>query len=333
MASHLARPSICGLQSAFSACRISATAAPTTTTMMMTTAAAATVATRTCIPAWRAFGTTSSVAQSLAVPPESPKFITIPEPPQSAEHRLPPIRGHLPVPRDVFPKRDSKRKVGQEWIEAATPVSKAEAAGEAPRSEEEARRRIFAAARREALASGIQGLYVRKRQREKRVQERAERRRKANLEAAMAPERLDEVLTRPTVRLSTALQTAVEPDPDRFAKAEAARERHQREMEKKAEARRDALAQLYVAAQQFIIDEAELEARVEAIFTPDYHRVGGINRGQSIWDQHAAPVSVADLQAEILGTSSKAIDANKPIAMKTTKRQKAVAEELTGGKL
>ncbi|KAL2180526.1 uncharacterized protein P884DRAFT_81051 [Thermothelomyces heterothallicus CBS 202.75] len=330
MTPKLARPSICGLQAALSACRISTTS---TTTMTTTATTTATVTTRTCTPAWRAFSTTPSISQSLAVPPESPKFITVPEPPQSAEHKLPPIRGHLPVPRDVFPKRDGNRKVKQEWIDAATPVSKAEAAGEPPKSEEEARRRVFAAARRKALASGITGLYVRKTQRQQRVQARAERRRKANLAAATAPERLDDVLTRPTVRASTALQTTVIPDPDRFAKAEAARERHRQETELKAEARRDALAQLYVAAQQFIIDEAELEARVEAIFTPDYHRVGGINRGQSIWDQDAAPVSVADLQAEMLGTSSKAIDANKPVAMKTTKRQKAVAEELTGGKL
>ncbi|KAL2142712.1 hypothetical protein VTI28DRAFT_800 [Corynascus sepedonium] len=319
MVSPLARPSLCGLQAAFAACRISPSSSTTTK--------------KTCTSTWRAFSTTPSVSQSLAVPPESPRFITVPEPPQAAEHKLPPIKGHLPVPRDMFPKREGNRKVRPGWVESATPISKAEAAGEPPKSEEEARHRVFAAARRAAFASGIRGLYVRKTQRQQRVQARAERRRKANLAAATAPERLDDVLTRPTVRAATALQTTVLPDPDRFAKAEAARAEHQQQTELKAEARRDALAQLYVAAQQFIIDEAELEARVEAIFTPDYHRVGGINRGQSIWDQDAAPVSVADLQAEMLGTSSKAIDANKPVAMKTTKRQKAVAEELTGGKL
>ncbi|KAL2154674.1 hypothetical protein VTH82DRAFT_3350 [Thermothelomyces myriococcoides] len=328
MASQLARPSICGLQAALSACRISASATTTTTATTATT-----VTTRTCTSALRAFSTTSSVSQSQVVPPESPKFITVPEPPQSSEQKLPPIRGHLPVPRDLFPKRDGSRKVKQKWIDKAMPLSKAEAAKEPPKSEEEARHRIFAAARREALASGIRDLYLRKKLREKRVQTRAERRWRANLEAARAPERLDEVLTRPTVRESTALQTAVEPDPDRLVKAEAARERHRQLMEQKAEARRDALTQLYVAAQGFIIDEAELEARVNAIFTPDYHRFGSIDRGQSIWDKGEVPVSVAELQAEMLGTSVRTIDANKPVAMKTTKRQKAVAEELSGGKL
>ncbi|KAH6853933.1 hypothetical protein B0I37DRAFT_18974 [Chaetomium sp. MPI-CAGE-AT-0009] len=324
MASPLSRPSICGLQAALSSCRISTT---TTTTTKMTTTA------KTRTSPWRTFSTTPSISQMAAVPPESPRFITIPEPPQSSEPKLPPIKGHLPVPRDMFPKREGNRKVRPGYIEAATQVSKAEQAGEAPKSAEEARHRVFAAARRSALASGVHGLYVRKTQRDQRVHARAERRRQANMAAATAPERLDDVLTRPTVQAATALETKVVADPDRFEKAEAARAQHEQRSAVKAEARRDALAQLYVAAQSFIIDEAELEARIEAIFTSDHHRIGGSNRGQSIWDLDAAPVSVADLQAAMSGQSTKAIDANTSSAVKTTKRQKSVAEELTGGKL
>lgn len=267
------------------------------------------------------------------VPPESPRYIAIPEPPQSAEPKLPPIKGHLPVPRDMFPKREGNRKVKPDYIAAATLVSKAELAGEAPKSEQEARHRVMAAARRSAFASGIKGLYVRKTQREQRIHARSERRRKANLAAATAPERLDDVLTRPTVRAATAVETTVAPDPNRFAKAEAARAAHAQQQELKAEARRDALAQLYVTAQNFIIDEAELESRVEAIFTADYHKYGSTDRGQSVWDTHRAPISVAEMQAEMTGSSSKMTEAKAAPVIKTTKRQKAVAEELTGGKL
>jgi hypothetical protein len=42
---------------------------------------------------------------------------------------------------------------------------------------------------------------------------------------------------------------------------------------------------------------------------------------------------VADLQTAMSGQSTRAIDANTTSAVKTTKRQKSVAEELTGGKL
>ncbi|KAG7292890.1 hypothetical protein NEMBOFW57_002935 [Staphylotrichum longicolle] len=318
MAPPLTRPSICGLQAALSSCRVS-----TTTTAK----------TATCAPApWRTFSTTPVASQAFAVPPESPKFITVPEPPQSAEPKLPPIKGHLPVPRDMFPRREGNRKVKPAYISAATQVSQAELAGKPPRSEEEARQRLMAAARRDAFTSGIQGLYVRKSQRVQRTQARSEARRQANQAAAAAPERLDDVLTRSTIREAT-LRTSVAPSPERFAAAEAARARHQQQIEAKAEARRDALAQLYVAAQSFILDEAALEARVNSIFTEDYHKYGATDRAQSIWEQHRAPVSVSDLQADLVGQSSKLTEANAGPQIKTTKRQKAVAEELTGGKL
>ncbi|EAQ93124.1 hypothetical protein CHGG_01359 [Chaetomium globosum CBS 148.51] len=324
MASPLSRPSICGLQAALSSCRISTTTTTTTKTLTNTTRTS---------PWRRPFSSTPRPSQMGPVPPESPRFITIPEPPQSSEPKLPPIKGHLPIPRDMFPKREGDRKIKRGYLRAVTRVSKAERAGLAPKSDEEARHRVLAAARRSALASGVHGLYERKVERQKRATERSERRRQANLAAATAPERLDDVLTRPTVRAATALVTRVEADPERFEKAEAARAQHQERMAVKAEARRDALAQLYVAAQRFIIDEAELEARIEAIFTADHHRIGGRDRGQSIWDLDSAPVSVADLQAAMSGLSSKAIEGHTSNAVKTTKRQKSVAEELTGGKL
>lgn len=266
------------------------------------------------------------------MPPESPRYITVPEPPQSSEPKLPPIKGYLPVPRDQFPKREGNRKVKPGYVEAATQLSKAELAGEPPKSEEEARHRVLAAARRSAFSTGIQGLYSRKAQREQKLTARSEYKRRVNKEAATAPERLDDLLTRPTVRAATALKTTVAPDPNRFAKAEAARLQHQQRLDLKAEARRDSLAQLYVAAQDFILDEAELEKRIETIFTNDYHKHNSTDQGKSIWDSNGPPISVAALKAEATGQSSRTMEKKAP-AIKTTLRQKAVAEELTGGKL
>ncbi len=318
MAHSIARPSICGLQAALASCRIS-----TTTTKIPVCSTSP----------WRAFSTTPIAA--VPVPPESPKYITIPEPPQSAEVELPPIKGHLPVPRDPFPKREGNRKVTPEYIAATTRVSKAELAGEEPRSEKGAHQRLMAAARREAFASGIQGLYVRKSQREIRLHARSEARRKANKAAATAPERLDDMLTRSTVLAATALDTAVPLDPNRFEKAKAARVQHQQKMDAKAEARRDSLAQLYVAAQAFITTEAELEQRIESIFTEDHHKYNGTDfRSESIWDARGIPPSVADMRADMFGMMGKvATEVNNKPMLQTTKRQKELAEELTGGKL
>lgn len=302
------RPSIGGIQAALSSCRISKS---TTTTSAP----------------WRAFSTTPS-ALAGSVPPESPRFITLPEPPQSSEPRLPRVKGHLPVPRDMFLKREGNRKVTPAYIASTTQVSKVELSGEPPKTEHEARRRAMAAARRTAFAEGIQGLYVRKTQREQRVSHRSGVRRKANLAAATAPERLDDLLTRSTVRSSTANDVGVAPSPERFAVAEKAAKQHARQLARKAESRRDALAQLYVAAQSFIVDEAELEAKVNKIFVENHHHYG-----ESIWDVEKQPISMAELRSEMTGSSANMLDSKKRSATKTTQRQKTVAEELTGGKL
>ncbi|KAK4144390.1 uncharacterized protein C8A04DRAFT_27844 [Dichotomopilus funicola] len=325
MASQLARPSIGSLQAAFSSCRISTTTKATTTATPPYTAAQ-----------WRNFSTTPTAAQGITIPPESPKYIRVPEPPQASEQKLPRVRGHLPIPRDLFPKRDGNRKAKPEFTKAANPLSKSEAAGKPPRSEEEARHRVFAAARREAMASGLQDLYARKKRREGIVRARGSRIWAANKAAAMAPERLDDILTRPTVRAATALQTAVLPDPERFEKAEAARARHAARMAAKEEEQRDALAQLYVAARDFIVDEAALEERIENIFTPRYHNMGSHNSGVSIWDSRSAPVSTGDLRANLNSATGKGFDTDttkRSAANRTLERQKTVAEELTGGKL
>lgn len=315
------QPPIRGLQAAFSSCRISIT---------RTSAPSAIAASSS----WRAafFSTTPSAAQPVPVPPESPKYITIPEPPQASEEKLPPVRGHLPVPRDVFPAREGNRKVKAGYVESIMPLSAAEKAGEPPKSEREERHRRMAAARRSALAAGLQGLYVRKTQREQRLARRAEANRRANLAAATAPERPEDVLTRPSVRLSTSDNVTVSPPENRFENAEKARRRHEQKLAREAEARGDALAQLYVAAQDFIVDEAELAQRVDEIFTPDYHR-GGWDRGESIWDVYRSPVSINDLRAEMAGQSHNMLTATKATTTKTAERQKQVAEELTGGKL
>ncbi|KAL2271320.1 hypothetical protein VTJ83DRAFT_691 [Remersonia thermophila] len=314
MAPPLPRPSISSLQAALSACRLSAPSAATTAPLLR-----------------RAF-TTTPAARTVPLPPESPRFITVPEPPQSSEPKLPPIKGHLPVPRDLFPRREGDKKIQPDYIAAATKLSKAEAAGLPPRSERQALRRALAHARRDALAEGLRGLYARKAARVARKKAKAEKKRQDHLAAATAPERLDDVLTRSSVRLSTSGSTFVALDPARFERAEAARRERERREAEKAEARRDALARLYMAASSFIVDEAELEKKVNEIFVEGYHRLDTTIEGRSIWDMYR-PVSVADVLGEHAGTTSKVADANRTRAAKTTLRQKEVAEELTGGKL
>ena len=275
------------------------------------------------------FSTTAPCARET-IPPESPRFIKVVEPPQSSEVKLPPIRGHLPVPRQIFSKRDGTRKVSAEHLERTVPVSAAERADRKPRSMQEARHRVHAASRRAALASGLQGLWARKQQRDKREEARSKAIQSRNRAAALAPDALDDVLTRSSVRASTAMTTAVQADPERLARAEGARQRHAVIMGLKSEARRDALAQLYVAAGSFIVDEAGLEAHIDKTFTDSDFQYVSTHRGQSIWDSGQPPVSVADMKTELMGSVPTF---KSSVASKTTERQKKVAEELTGGQL
>jgi hypothetical protein len=88
-----------------------------------------------------------------------------------------------------------------------------------------------------------------------------------------------------------------------------------------------------VAAGNFIVDEQELEKRINELFVEDAFVVDTHSAGRSIWDKHA-PVSVAEVLGEQTGiTSPKVTDSHRSLATKTTARQKTVAEELTGSKL
>ncbi|KAK4231163.1 hypothetical protein QBC38DRAFT_467001 [Podospora fimiseda] len=300
--------SICALQTALSACRISPAAS------------------------LRPFTSTPSLPSSKPpIPPESPKFIQVPEPPQSSEVKLPPIRGHLPVPRVIFRKREGRRKVTKGYVEAATPLSRAERMGRPPKSAQDAQHRLDAASRRAALAAGIKGLWNRKRKATNLLIQQSAKKAKEYAKAIKASERPDEIFTRPTVRADTALKVSVELDPFRFQRAAAAKQRHAHILKRKAEARADALAQLYVSAKNFIVDEATLKERVETLFKSGSEFTG--YGSDNVWSEQGHPISVRQLQAKMTGESEVYVEANKTPQERTTIRQKSVAEELTGGKL
>ncbi|KAK0655662.1 hypothetical protein B0T16DRAFT_319413 [Cercophora newfieldiana] len=332
MPPHLPRPTLGGVLSSTSCLRASTS---TTTIPASVTWSARRQSRTTASP----FSTTSAAAH-LPVPPESPKYIRVPVPPQSNEERLPPVRGHLPVPRDVFPKGEGRLKMKPGYVEAAAPISASEKAGLPPKSESEARRRVEAATRRDAFATGLKGLWERKEVQTTKAKERTIIRLKRNRKAAMAPERPDDILSRSTFGPPSLLNTAVELDPLRFERAEEARKRHEVIVAKKAEARRDALTQLYVAAGDFIVDEQELEQRVNDIFAKGFVNPAGLlGSSESIWDSGSIPISVGEVKAEMFSGILEGSEAtgfaaiNKSAEDRTAERQKRVAEELTGGKL
>lgn len=308
MAPALARPSLSGVQSIIS----------TSTTLCAAVAA-------------RSFSTTGPF-RNAPIPPDSPNYIKVPEPPQSSEVRHPFVKGHLPVPRPIFPKKGVPEQVQEGYVQRIAPRSAREQARKPSKSKEDRKRRSMANARRVALHAGLKGLWKRKVARDEKQAKESKARYLRNKRAAQAPERWDEVFTRATIRESTAKNTFVPVDPEAFQKAEEARIKHAEKEAMKSEARRDALVQLYVASKNFIVDEKELEEHVNKNFTEKIHNAGLWETGRSIWDSQKNPISLKELKNEFTGFSDR-YTATTSAAVKTTVRQKNVAEELTGGKL
>ncbi|ERS99731.1 uncharacterized protein SPSK_09554 [Sporothrix schenckii 1099-18] len=284
------------------------------------------------------------------VPPESPRYVKYPKPRQSEEHPRPDVKGHMPVPRDVFraqyvPGRTkdirhkwAKKSDATAFTESAAPLSKAEQRGEEAWSEREIMRRRLAANRREGLLAGLRGLWTRQQETKRRERARSTNLANRNRRAALAtPEGRDDVLTRSSVRDATAKTTAVIRDPLRHEKQAASAARTAAIAQAKKEARRDALMELYHAAGKFIVDEQDLERRVSELFRPDYFKEEGYSYGsvnaENIWDVVGRPASVRDLMQGITRTETKLFDSKRTELDRTTKRQKLVAEALTGGKM
>jgi len=285
----------------------------------------------------RCFGTTPP-ARSVKIPPESPRYINLDKRPQSEEVLRPPTRGHLPVPRRIFHPTKGHCKASPEYLASTAPVGAAAAAGEPPGSENQAWRRRLADSRRAGLAEGLSGLWARELRKQQRERAASAAKARDRRRAAVAADHPEDALTTPTVRASTARDTAVPLDPLRFERAAESAARTAALARFRSEGRRDAVMELYVAARNFIVDEAELAERVEAVFAPDYFkRIGGSVTGnldpQNMWDVYGSPPTVASMIKKAERRGGSLTEQLSDEAHKTAARQRALAEALTGGKI
>ncbi|KAI1806493.1 hypothetical protein F4811DRAFT_510149 [Daldinia bambusicola] len=291
-------------------------------------------------PVSRALFSSTAARPSQQIPPESPLFINVPNPPQDqsieALRELKPVKGHLPVPRQIFKKRDGHLKPQDDWLMRSAPAPSSERSKLPPRSEIQAWKRKVAAARRENMREGIRALYARKQLFDARRLERQTARLAAHRAAATAPEREDDRLTRGSINAGT-LQTKVHPDPERFSRALESRSRTETLATQKSDARRDAIQELYMRARSFIVDEKDLEEEVDRLFAPDYWKSQGVApdgfETNNIWDLQGRPPTVASMLNDVARATSQIVKNMESEKTRTLKRQKEVTEELTGGKL
>lgn len=273
-------------------------------------------------------------AHSNRVPPESPSYIRLPTPPQSDEAKPPRVRGHLPVPREVFPRAERDRKIQAEYMQKTAPQP---ATIHESVTEEQKWKSTMAESRRTNLEESLHALWSRRSSIDNNRNTRVRRKFDEHNRAAAAPERDDDRLTRGTV-LDSILDTRVYPDPERFARADRSRTKILAAEKSKREGRRDALMELYISASNFIVHETELKAEIEKVFADDYfHKQSQASnhRGvtENMWGIYGKPPSIANMMESSTGASTKVMDYNESEYDRSVKRQKRIAEDLTGGKM
>lgn len=195
----------------------------------------------------------------------------------------------------------------------------------------------MAETRRTNLEQGLKALYTRREKSDAARNARVSRKFKEHNEAAAAPEREDDRLTRSTV-LDAILDTKVYPDPERFARAQRGKFKVQAKEKAKYEARRDALMELYINASNFIVQESELKAEIDEIFSEDYFRKQSqffqrYGTTENSWGIYGKPPSIATMLETTTGKSTKLMDYYESEYDRSVKRQKRIAEEFTGGKM
>lgn len=286
----------------------------------------------------RGFSTTPS-RRDIEIPPESPRFIPLPDLPQSNEDKKPFPKGHLPVPREIFTRRaNMAHKLQPNFVADTAPRSKAEHAGLPPKSDKDAWKRLMAESRRQALGGGITSLWRRKNTRDKRAKTRADAKAASHLADKTRPDRLDDIYTRGTVTQAT-LATEVVRDPEYEAKQLMSQARTAAVHKSKSEARKDAVQRLYVEAGKFILTEEELTAKVDKVFDPSYFVELGRQSSNAwygpmnMWEARGRPLSTSQMFGSTVRSGQRSDDYEKSSIKKTETKQRIIAGELTGGAL
>lgn len=275
----------------------------------------------------------SSSASRAKIGPESPKFIEIPRTVQPYAHRPREIKGVLPVPRQIFPRR-ADDKTSTAYLAATTPEPHTERALRETNDPYVQWKRTMSASRRENLREGLMALSIRKAKDDKKVARRSQRKQEDRHRRVYAPPREDERLTAATVFASTTTYNSGRlPDPDREARIAASRQAVVDKAADLRERRADALHSLYMNAREFITNESQLDAKIEEIFSGEPFRGQASEYGENVWDAHGPPPSIAELLSSVNKTQKTMIEATRGPALITNKRMVRLAEELTGGKM
>ncbi|PGH10263.1 hypothetical protein GX51_00020 [Blastomyces parvus] len=271
----------------------------------------------------RAFSSTPSPM----VGPESPNFIETPRPIQPFHPHKAPVKGILPVPRELFPPRRPDKPT-QAYAEAVTPEPSSSEPklqpGDPHFNYVEWKKRM-AVVRRKNLREGLTELYARKQKSDElRAKRSSVKIAQRDQILAQGPREDDRLMQQSTPQVMKPTKTPILPDPTAEQRLKASRQKHAAKQRSKEQQRSDHLHSLYMNARTFIINEEQLNAEIERVF-PDGENPAWTNDediGENIWNL-GLPSTVESLV--------HAGKADATIWSLGEKRVKKIAEELTGG--
>lgn len=286
------------------------------------------------INASAALRTFSTTAPSLALGPESPNYIEVPKPLQPTFPLQPEVKGHLPIPRDVFKTRSKIAKESDQFIANTTkdPKKLAQPGPYSKDAEYRLYKQRLADARKSAFREGVKELHERKATTEASRTAFIQRSNTERRELAMAPRRNVDILTETTVSQGVRdyLENKLHQTP-RVEVAKTRRKAYQKRMEKQDQVRRSRLHDLYINAREFIVSEEQLDSAIEKAFGTNENpirwdtrgEISPIGTGVSPWEG-GPPEGVAERMAKLKGGEGVGL---------AKERVKQVAEQLTGGKM
>lgn len=278
-----------------------------------------------------AFSTSRS---SRAVGPEHPQYMPVPEPPQQTIPYHPPVKGSLPVPRNVLAGAGRKDKGSPDWADDAAKRPKKQF--EHPPGSREAWKVKMAESRRRNLKEGLQTLKARQQYESRKQATRQAETHEKRQAARNAPEREDERLTMPThgLDLDKLLHEAPQ-DPHREVRLAHKRANVAQHESLRSAERLNNLHTLYMNARNFIVTPEQLDAAVDEAFGTETNPVNFAANGsdgqsaQSVWGQ-GKPASVGDMLAAAQGGGRGAVKMTGSLES-SRERLRRIAEELTGG--
>ena len=289
---------------------------------------------RKCIYHYKSPSFSTSSASCAQIPPESPSFIEIPRLVQPQQRFTSQIKGVLPFPRRIFPRR----REGQ--LPKSSPAYLAAVAPE-PLKDKTTRSDDFVSwkarqseQRRWNLREGLTELRQRKRETDRKRSITSAANFKIREKLLYARERKDVWLTSPSV-LSNQQPAKIHAlsDPNRPARLAVKIQNVADMAAMREETRRNALHTLYVNAGDFITTGEKLDGVVDGAFDDDSQFRNESNTGVNIWNL-GSPETVQQLlkKANKSGRQT-ALDSAEGNEIITRERMKKIGEELTGGKM